>query len=249
MEQRRQVVAMEDKELFLRAQRGEKEARDILFNKNTGLVHHVMKRFLSRGLEAEDLFQIGAVGLLKAIDKFDTDYGVCFSTYAVPMIVGEVQRFLRDDGPIKVSRGIKENLNKLRGVREQLAQRLGREPTIAELSAESGISAEDIVLAFESGREVESIYKTVYETDDSELCLVDMLGENAESDDVLDRLFVEGLLEGLGERERRLIVLRFFENRTQVQTAKALGMSQVQVSRMEKKVLLQMRKDAAGYKV
>lgn len=249
MEQQRQVVAMEDKELFLRAQRGEKEARDILFNKNTGLVRHVMKRFLSRGLEAEDLFQIGAVGLLKAIDKFDTDYGVCFSTYAVPMIVGEVQRFLRDDGPIKVSRGIKENLNRLRGVREQLAQRLGREPTIAELSAESGISAEDIVLAFESGREVESIYKTVYETDDSELCLVDMLGENAESDDVLDRLFVEGLLEGLGERERRLIVLRFFENRTQVQTAKALGMSQVQVSRMEKKVLLQMRKDAVGYKV
>ncbi len=240
---------MEDRELFLRAQGGEKEARDVLFDRNTGLVRHVMKRFLSRGLEAEDLFQIGAVGLLKAIDKFNPDYGVCFSTYAVPMIMGEVQRFLRDDGIIKVSRSIKENLNKLRGVREQLVQRFGREPTLAELSTESGIGTEDIVLALESGREVESIYKTVYETDGGELCLVDMLGESAESDGVLDRLFVDELLARLGERERRLIVLRFFENRTQVQAAAVLGMSQVQVSRMEKKVLLQMRKEAAGYKV
>lgn len=240
---------MEDKELFLRAQGGEKEARDILFSKNTGLVHHVMKRFMSRGLEPEDLFQIGSLGLLKAIDKFDPDYGVCFSTYAVPMIMGEIQRFLRDDGPIKVSRGIKENLNRLRGVRERLIQRIGREPTVAELSGESGIAIEDIVIALEAGREVESIYKTVYETDGSEIYLVDMLSEEEQSDDILDKLFVETLLSQLGEREQRLIRLRFFENQTQMQTAAVLGMSQVQVSRMEKKVLLKMRKEAIGYKV
>ncbi len=241
---------MEDKELFLRAQGGEKEAREILFDKNTGLVHHVIKRFMSRGVEFEDLFQIGAVGLLKAIDKFDTDYGVCFSTYAVPMIMGEVQRFLRDDGPIKVSRGIKENLNKLRGARERLSQQLGREPTIAELSDDTQIDKGDIVIALEAGRDVESIYKTVYETDGSEIYLVDMLSGGEElGEGILDKLFVETLLDGLGEREQRLIHLRFFENRTQMQTAAVLGMSQVQVSRMEKKVLLKMRKEASGYKV
>ena len=143
-----------------------REAREALFHKNTGLVHHVVKRFLSRGLEAEDLFQIGSVGLLKAIDKFDPDYGVCFSTYAVPLIMGEIQRFLRDDGLIKVSRGIKENLHKLKTVREKLIQQMGREPTLSELAAETGLMTEDIVMAFEAGREVESIYKTMYETDD-----------------------------------------------------------------------------------
>lgn len=240
---------MEDKELFLEAQGGEKEAREILFNKNTGLVHHVVKRFLSRGLEPEDLFQIGSVGLLKAIDKFDPDYGVCFSTYAVPLIMGEIQRFLRDDGPIKVSRGIKENLNRLRGIRETLIQKTGREPTLTELAGESGLSTEDIVMALEAGHEVESIYKTVYETDGSEIYLLDMLGNEGESEEILDKLLLESLLNLLDERERKLITLRFFENQTQVQVADALGMSQVQVSRMEKKVLLQMRKEAVGYKV
>lgn len=240
---------MEDRELFRRAQEGERAAKEILFNKNTGLVHHVMKRFLSRGLEAEDLFQIGSVGLLKAIDKFDPDYGVCFSTYAVPLIMGEIQRYLRDDGLIKVSRGIKENLIRLRGIRERYLQRTGREPTLTELAAESALSVEDIVMALDSGREVESIYKTMYETDGSEIYLLDMLGCEGESEEVLDRLFLESLLDVLDERERKLITLRFFENRTQMQVADALGMSQVQVSRLEKKVLLQMRKEAAGYKV
>lgn len=240
---------MEDRELFRRAQEGERTAKEILFNKNTGLVHHVMKRFLSRGLEAEDLFQIGSVGLLKAIDKFDPDYGVCFSTYAVPLIMGEIQRYLRDDGLIKVSRGIKENLIRLRGIRERYLQRTGREPTLTELAAESALSVEDIVMALDSGREVESIYKTMYETDGSEIYLLDMLGCEGESEEVLDRLFLESLLDVLDERERKLITLRFFENRTQMQVADALGMSQVQVSRLEKKVLLQMRKEAAGYKV
>ena len=240
---------MEDRELFLEAQGGKREAREALFHKNTGLVHHVVKRFLSRGLEAEDLFQIGSVGLLKAIDKFDPDYGVCFSTYAVPLIMGEIQRFLRDDGLIKVSRGIKENLHKLKTVREKLIQQMGREPTLSELAAETGLMTEDIVMAFEAGREVESIYKTMYETDGSEIYLLDMLGNEGESEEILDKMLLETLLNHLDEKERRLIILRFFENRTQVQVADVLGMSQVQVSRMEKKVLLRMRKEAVGYKV
>lgn len=241
---------MEERELFIRAQGGEKEAKEQLFEKNTGLVHHVVKRFAGRsGIETEDLFQIGAMGLIKAIEKFDLDYGVCFSTYAVPLIMGEIQRYLRDDGLIKVSRGIKENLIRLRGIRERYLQRTGREPTLTELAAETALSVEDIVMALDSGREVESIYKTMYETDGSEIYLLDMLGCEGESEEVLDRLFLESLLDVLDERERKLITLRFFENRTQMQVADALGMSQVQVSRLEKKVLLQMRKEAAGYKV
>ncbi len=235
---------MEDRELFLEAQGGEKAARDILFNKNTGLIHHVMKRFMSRGVEAEDLFQIGSVGLLKAIDKFDPDYGVCFSTYAVPLIMGEIQRFLRDDGIIKISRSIKENLNKIKSAREKQIQLLGREPTLRELSEETGILMEDIVVALDAGREVESIYKTVYETDGSEIYLLDKLGAEGESEGVLDRLLLESLLKSLDEKERHLIKLRFFDNQTQMQVAGVLGMSQVQVSRMEKRVLMQMRKEA-----
>lgn len=232
---------MEDRELFLEAQGGEKAARDILFNKNTGLIHHVMKRFMSRGVEAEDLFQLGSVGLLKAIDKFDPDYGVCFSTYAVPLIMGEIQRFLRDDGIIKISRSIKDNLNKIRQIREKQFQYIGREPTLKELSDESGISIEDIVIALDSGREVESIYKTIYEADGSEICLIDMLGGEGESEGILDRMLLESLLKKLDEKEKLLLKLRFFDNRTQMQTAGILGMSQVQVSRMEKRVLNQLR--------
>lgn len=236
---------MEDRELFERAQRGDKEAKEQLFEKNAGLVHHVVKRFVNRGgVEAEDLFQIGAVGLLKAIEKFDADYGVCFSTYAVPLIMGEIRRFLRDDGLIKVSRSVKENGKRLKWIREEMQQRTGREPTLSELSAESGLSVEDIVTALDAGREVESIYKTVYETDGSEVLLMDMLGQEGESEEVVNRLLLERLLGGLDEKERALIRLRYFENKTQVQVAGDLGMSQVQVSRMEKKALLHMRQEA-----
>lgn len=168
---------MEERELFIRAQQGEKEAKEQLFQKNTGLVHHVVKRFVNRGnVEAEDLFQIGAMGLIKAIEKFDVDFGVCFSTYAVPLIMGEIRRYLRDDGMIKVSRSIKENARRLRTVREEFWKDMGREPTVSELSEMSGIAVEDIVTAIEAGREVESIYKTMYESDGNEVLLLDMLG-------------------------------------------------------------------------
>lgn len=236
---------MEEKELFERAQRGEREAREELFDKNVGLVHHVVKRFIGRGdIEAEDLFQIGSLGLLKAIEKFDFNYGVCFSTYAVPLIMGEIRRFLRDDGIIKISRSIKENGKRLKWLRESLQQKTGREPTISELSQESGIAVEDIVTALDAGREVESIYKTVYESDGSEVCLLDMLGKESESEEIINRLLLEKLLSELDEREKILIRLRYFENKTQIQVAGDMGMSQVQVSRMEKRVLLRLRQEA-----
>lgn len=236
---------MEERELFIRAQRGEKEAKEQLFENNTGLVHHVVKRFANRGgVEAEDLFQIGAMGLIKAIEKFDIDYGVCFSTYAVPLIMGEIRRFLRDDGLIKISRSIKENAAKLKLAREAFWKNTGREPTISELSEQSQIAVEDIVTAIEAGREVESIYKTVYESDGNEVLLLDMLGREGESEEIVNRLLLEKLLNGLDEKEKCLIRLRYFENKTQTQVAGDLGMSQVQVSRMEKKVLLRLRREA-----
>lgn len=234
---------MEERELFLRVQKGDKEARELLFHKNTGLIRHIVKRYLGRGCEAEDLFQLGAIGLIKAIEKFDPDYGVCFSTYAVPMIAGEMRRFLRDDGMVKVSRGIKENLWKIRRVSEELGQKLGRDVTLQELSKETGIAIEDIVIALDAGKDVESIYKTVYQSDGNEIYLLDQIGGKADSEgeQVLNRMLLDSLLEKLDGKERLLIQLRFCENQTQVETACRLGMTQVQVSRMEKKLLLRMR--------
>ena len=234
---------MEEREHFLRVQKGDTEARELLFHKNTGLIRHIVKRYLGRGCEAEDLFQLGAIGLLKAIEKFDPDYGVCFSTYAVPMIAGEMRRFLRDDGMVKVSRGIKENLWKIRRVSEELGQKLGRDVTLQELSKETGIAIEDIVIALDAGKDVESIYKTVYQSDGNEIYLLDQIGGKADSEgeQVLNRMLLDSLLEKLDGKERLLIQLRFCENQTQVETACRLGMTQVQVSRMEKKLLLRMR--------
>ncbi len=241
---------MEEREFFLRVREGDKEARELLFHKNIGLIRHIVKRYIGRGCEAEDLYQLGAIGLLKAIEKFDPDYGVCFSTYAVPMIAGEIRRFLRDDGMVKVSRGIKENLWKIRKAGEELGQRLGRDVTLQELEQETGISMEDIVIALDAGKEVESIYKTVYQSDGNEIYLLDQLSEadsdgtGKEGERVLNRMLLDSLLEKLSCKERLLIRLRFFENQTQVQTADKLGMTQVQVSRLEKKLLLRMRQQA-----
>lgn len=246
---------MEERELFLRVQEGDKEARELLFHKNTGLIRHIVKRYMGRGCEAEDLFQLGAIGLLKAIEKFDPDYGVCFSTYAVPLIAGEIRRFLRDDGMVKISRGIKENLWKVRKAGEELAQRLGREVTLQELAKETKISVEDIVIALDAGKDVESIYKTVYQSDGNEIYLLDQIGSTqgfgymsteGEGERVLNKMLLDSLIEMLDSKEQLLIRLRFYENQTQMQTAGKLGMTQVQVSRMEKKLLLWMRKQVTS---
>lgn len=244
--------------LIARSQSGDKEAREVLIEKNLGLVHHIVRRFAGRGYELEDLFQIGVIGLIKAIDKFDLSLGLKFSTYAVPMITGEIKRFLRDDGPIKVSRVIKENALKVRVVRQRLQSSLGREPTLQELASETALSEEEMVLAMEATREVESIYAAVYQEDGSELYLVDRvasgrgsvgnIAEEAvdyEKEELLNHMLLTQLLEGLSERERELIHMRYFQNRTQVEVAAILGISQVQVSRLEKKILLRMRQSIA----
>ena len=228
--------------LIIKAQEGDKGAREILIENNLGLVHHIVKRFMGRGYEREDLFQIGSIGLMKAIDKFDVSFDVKFSTYAVPMILGEIKRFLRDDGMVKVSRSIKENGFKVKQARERMSQQFGRDATIEELAAETGITCEDIVVAMEANVEVESIYKSVYQSDGNEVYLVDKLpGLKDEQEELMNHLLLEQLMKCLDKNERELIRLRYFENKTQMEVAGLLEISQVQVSRMEKKILLRLR--------
>ncbi len=228
--------------LIARSQAGDKAAREALIEKNLGLVHHIVRRFLGRGYDAEDLFQIGAIGLMKAIDKFDLAYDVKFSTYAVPMISGEIKRFLRDDGIVKVSRTLKENGWKVRQAAEQIYHERGRDATLEEIAEATGIAREDIVMAMEANVEVESIYKSVYQSDGNEIYLVDKLPEKKDDNEkLLNHMLLEQLIGELGEEERMLIRLRYFQDKTQVEVAKNLGISQVQVSRMEKKILIRMR--------
>ncbi len=254
--------------LMERVQKGDKEARKVLIEKNLGLVHHIVKRFLGRGVEQEDLFQIGTIGLMKAIDKFDLSFQVRFSTYAVPLISGEIKRFLRDDGMVKVSRSLKENGWKINRVVEQAKQKEGKDLTMAELEKATGLMKEEIIMAMEANIHVESIYKSVYQADGSEIYLVDQvvaignvgalgvqaggkegkgssraIREDWEKESLLNHMLLEQLLENLKDNEKRLIKMRYFENLTQVQVAKILGISQVQVSRTEKKILMGMRKN------
>lgn len=234
-------------DLIRRAQEGDKASRDKMISENLGLVHSIVRRFENRGYDREELFQIGCIGLIKAIEKFDLSLELAFSTYAVPMIMGEIRRFLRDDGMVKVSRTLKENGYKINKARALLVQELGREPNILELEALTELTREEIVLAMEANREVESIYQPVAGTDGDEILLVDQLGntsniyEEPEKEAVLNELMVAQLMEALGEKERQVIKMRYFENKTQCQIAELLGMSQVQISRLERKILLRLR--------
>lgn len=233
-----------------RAQAGDVHARDRLIEENLGLVHHIVKRFTGRGCEMEDLFQIGTIGLMKAIDHFDLSYQVRFSTYAVPLIAGEIRRFLRDDGMVKVSRTLKESNYRLHLATVAITTRTGREPQLAEVCKEAGISYEDAVLAIGAAVEVESLSKIVYEGDGKEIQLLDRISgqsadglwEDTEKNRLLDRILLKQLMEELPEQERYLIRLRYYEDKTQVQIADILGISQVQVSRMEKRILRRMRR-------
>ena len=244
--------------LIARSQAGESNARKVLIENNLGLVRHIVKRFAGRGHEMEDLFQIGTIGLMKAIDKFDLNLGLKFSTYAVPMIAGEIKRFLRDDGPVKVSRTIKENGLKVKLAMQRLQALNGREPTMQELAEETKLELEDVVLAMEASIEVESIYSAVYQDDGSEVYLVDKVvqkgngsvgrsvvggcdGEDPEKEELLNHILLGQLLDSLEPRDRELICKRYFQNKTQTQIAAEMGVSQVQVSRMEKRILLSLR--------
>ena len=229
--------------LIRKSHDGDKEAREQLVEENVGLVWCVVKRFSGRGAEAEDLFQIGSIGLLKAIDKFDLSYDVKFSTYAVPMISGEIRRFLRDDGMIKVSRSLKELSYRSLKAGEKLTDRLGREPTMEELSEELGVEKEELVQAMEAGGEVDSLYRPIHQKEGSEIRLLDKIEEKEKSEDkILDRMMLKELLETLNADERRLIWLRYFADRTQSDVGKIMGISQVQVSRMEKRIMENLRR-------
>ena len=241
------------KELILRAHEGDKEARDRLVMENMGLVYSVSRRFIGRGCELEDINQIGTIGLIKAIDKFDDSFDVRFSTYAVPMIAGEIKRFLRDDGMLKVSRSIKENGYRIKRASDELVSKNGREATVEELAAATELSVEDVVMALDAGTDVESIYRTVYQGDGSEIFLVDKItsddnvssseGSLPQQEKMLDMIMLRQLLEELDETERKLISLRYFKEMTQSAVANELGISQVQVSRLEKKILQKLRKN------
>lgn len=228
--------------LLGRVHQGDKKARDILVEKNMGLVHSIARRFQNRGVEMEDLIQIGSIGLLKAIDKFDLTYEVRFSTYAVPMITGEIKRLLRDDGMVKVSRSLKEEAARIYAAREVFMGEQGREPTLEELADKLQLTREEVILAMESAAQIESLQKTIYQSDGSDIALEDKLPfEKNQQEEVLDRMLLEQMLGSLNTEERELIYLRFFKERTQSNIAKKMGMSQVQVSRMEKKILRRMR--------
>ena len=208
-------------QLIEAAHQGDKEARDKLVVENMGLIWSIVRRFSGRGHEMEDLFQIGSIGLLKAIDKFDTSYDVKLSTYAVPMIAGEIKRFLRDDGMIKVSRSLKEAAGKAKMVSQRILEESGREPTLEEVAAEIGISSEELVMAMDSQCEVESLHKTIYQGDGNAITLMDKLEETTD-EELLNRMALEELLGELGENERKLIEMRYFEEKTQMEIAKEM---------------------------
>lgn len=226
-------------EYIRRAQAGDAAAKDRLLQENAGLIWSVVRRFSGRG-EQEDLYQIGAIGLLKCIEKFDFSYDVKFSTYAVPMIMGEIKRFLRDDGTVKVSRSLKELSYRAKKLQEQALKEENRELTLQEMAEALGAEQGELLLALESGKEVESLYGTQAGRDE-DLQLIDKLADTTENEKMLERLSLMEALEHLDAKERQIIILRYFQDRTQSDVAKCIGISQVQVSRIEKRVLSRMR--------
>lgn len=232
----------ETRALMERAHQGDKKARDKLIEENVGLIWSIARRFKNRGVELEDLFQIGSIGLIKAVDKFDCSYDVQLSTYAVPMIMGEIKRYLRDNGMLKVSRSLKELSYKIYTAREQMEKLLGREPDISELSAYLKVPAEDIAAAVDAARDVESLQMVIYSGEGNDISLMDRLEDKEDKNEqLLNRMMVERMMELLDEKERQLVEMRYFKDMTQSAIADELRMSQVQVSRLEKKILRFLR--------
>lgn len=229
-------------ELLKQAKKGSEIAVNKLVEMNLPLVGSLCKKYTSRGYEYDDLYQIGSLGLIKAINNFDPSFGVKFSTYAVPMIVGEIKRFMRDDGMIKVSRTVKSLARKIYFCKEQLSIELNREPTIDEIAVYSGINKEDIIIAIESSAGLQYLYDTIHQDEGNAILLIDKLSEQSEEDtDIVDKIALKEALTCLDEKSRKIIILRYFKDKTQMQVAKMLGLSQVQVSRIEKRVLKVMK--------
>ena len=229
-------------ELIRQAKEGNKKAQEILVEENTGLIWSVVKRFQGRGYDKEDLFQIGSIGLLKCIDNFDLERKVKFSTYAVPLIMGEIKRFLRDDGLVKVSRSLKEASYKIKREKEHYEKLYNREPTLKEIAATLDMHESDILMAMESGQDVCSLHQVIYQNEGDEIHLEDKLEQQSDLiEQTVDNIYIQELLQKLNEQERKLIELRYFQNQTQAVIAGIMGISQVQVSRMEKKILEKLR--------
>ena len=221
-------------ELIAKAQTGDREASERLVTENSGLIWSVARRFMGRGAEADDLYQLGCVGFLKAVEGFDLDFGTQFSTYAVPKIAGEIRRFLRDDGAIKVSRSIKEQAYVIHTVRSRLAVTLGREPTIMEIAEQTGMAPEEIALAENATASMESIYK---QSGEDGFSLENILSDTESEESMVEKISLRQAIEKLPEREKNVIKLRYFHGLTQERASKVLGVSQVQISRIEKKAL------------
>ena len=221
------------------AREGDREAAGRLIEDNSGLIWSIARRYFGRGTDPEDLYQLGCLGFLKAIEGFDLDYGTRFSTYAVPKIAGEIRRFLRDDGAVKVSRTLKEQAAQIHMARQTLEQRIGREPTLSELSRETGFTPEDIALAETATGPTESLQK---ESGEDGFTLELVLGDYTAEERMLERVTLRALIEKLPERERQVISLRYFRGLTQERTAKIIGVSQVQISRIERRAVAELRK-------
>src|SRR5690625_1086661 len=239
-EQNNKILSNEEvREYIYKSQHGDQQARDILVERNVRLVWSVVQRFVNRGYDPDDLFQIGSIGLIKAIDKFDLSYDVRFSTYAVPMIIGEIQRFIRDDGSIKVSRSLKEMAHKIRRNRDELTKQFGRSPTITEIADSLNITPEEVVHALDSSKSPHSIHETVFENDGDPITLLDQIADDQSS--WFDKITLEEAIRSLNERERLIVYLRYYKDQTQSEVAKRLGIAQFQVSRLEKKILDDMK--------
>lgn len=232
------------KALIFASQGGDNTAREQLVQSNLRLVWSVVQRFIHRGYEPEDLFQIGCIGLMKAIDKFDFTYAVKFSTYAVPMIIGEIQRFIRDDGTVKVSRSLKEMAHKIRKAKDELAREMEAVPTIQHVAQRLDVTREEVVLAMEATRMPSSIDETVYENEGDPIALIDQLADE-QDDRWFERFALSEAIGTLTPRERMIVYLRYYRDQTQAQVAQRLGISQVQVSRLEKKILQYIRTQIA----
>ncbi|MBM7693178.1 RNA polymerase sporulation-specific sigma factor [Peribacillus deserti] len=230
----------EVRDLIKRSQSGDQGARELIVQSNLRLVWSVVQRFLNRGYEPDDLFQIGCIGLLKSVDKFDLSFEVKFSTYAVPMIIGEIQRFIRDDGTVKVSRSLKEMANKIRRAKDELSKNIGRVPSVNELAEYLELTPEEIIMAQEASRAPSSIHETVFENDGDPITLLDQIADSNESK-WFDKIALKEAILELDERERLIVYLRYYKDQTQSEVASRLGISQVQVSRLEKKILKQMK--------
>lgn len=225
---------------ILKAQSGNQEVMTKLITENSNLIWSIVTRFKDRGYEIEDLYQIGCIGFIKSIKRFDSNFEVRLSTYAVPYILGEVKRFLRDDGPVKISRSIKELSYRIKIVQKEFINRKGRDAKVEELSKLLKVSKEDILIAIDSSNSVESIDRNLNDSDD--LTLMDKLKSNVDEEkEIINRITIKSLMDKLDEKSKKIIMLRYFRGKTQSQVARLMGVSQVQVSRMEKKILNSMK--------